>query len=111
VPMTQGKLTLTEAISMAGGFIKVGGLIKQVRVLRSYSPTRGELITVNLKMILDGQAPPFILMAGDIVYLPKSKLGNWNDLMREILPTIEVLGNVVTPLAQIISASNGNNVN
>ncbi|MCC7203519.1 MAG: polysaccharide biosynthesis/export family protein [Phycisphaeraceae bacterium] len=111
VPMTQGKLTLTEAISMAGGFVKVGGLLKQVRVLRSYSPTRGELITVNLKMILDGQAPPFNLMAGDIVYLPKSKLGNWNDLMREILPTIEVLGNVVTPLAQIISASNGNNIN
>lgn len=111
VPMTQGKLSLTEAISLAGGFVKVGGLLKQVRVLRSYSPTRGELITVDLKMILDGQAPPFSLMAGDIVFLPKSKLGNWNDLMREILPTIEVLGNVMTPLAQIISATNGNNIN
>ena len=54
---------------------------------------------------------PLPLAAGDIVYIPKSRLGNWNDTLREILPTIEVIGGVVSPFAQIIRAVRVDNSN
>ena len=109
VDMMHGRLTLTQAIAQAEGFETVGSSLSQVRLIRSHSTTRGELIVIDLERILAGEALPFPLEPGDIVYIPRSKLGNWNDALREILPTIEVVTGLVSPFAQILSALEDDN--
>ena len=108
VPMPQGRLTLPEALARVGGPLIEGGDWRQIRIIRSLTPTRGELIVVDYQRIIDGESlATYPLAPGDIVYLPKTALGEWNDVMREILPTIRVIGGVVQPFAAI--ATFGNN--
>lgn len=108
VPLLKGKLTLLDAITLAGGFDRTGSKLREVRIIRSLSPTTGELIVLDLQRMLDGQALPYPLAAGDVVYLPSSKLGKWNDTLREILPTFQAFSAIVSPFALFYAASQGN---
>ena len=105
IPMVKGQLTLTQALAGAEGFNKVGSQYDRVRIIRSLSQTRGELIVVDVRAILEGRALPFPLQAGDIVYVPNSPMGNWNDALAEITPTLQAVGAVVSPFAQIAVAA------
>jgi len=95
-----GRLMLTEAMTLAGGYKTVESNLDNVRIIRSLSPTRGELITVNFQKILDGQALDFELYPDDIVYVPRSKLGQWNDVIREALPTLRAISLIVSPFVR-----------
>ena len=89
VQMVHGKLTLNQAITGAGGLNRINLEIGNVRIIRTLTTTRGALITIDIKKIRDGSAMAFNLQAGDVIYLPKSKMGSWNDIMRAITPTID----------------------
>jgi polysaccharide export outer membrane protein len=100
VPMPNGQLTLSQALASA----QVDGVNdneRQVRIIRSYSPTRGALLVVDFEKIMRGQALPFPLMEGDIVYVPRSGIGNWNMAINEILPSLQAISNVLQPFVQI----------
>jgi polysaccharide export outer membrane protein len=100
VPMPNGQLTLSQALASA----QVDGVNdneQQVRIIRSYSPTRGALLVVDFEKIMRGQALPFPLMEGDIVYVPRSGIGNWNMAIKEILPSLQAISNVLQPFVQI----------
>lgn len=101
VDMIHGRLTLNQALSNAGGFLETGRELEQARIIRSISPTRGELITVNLKRIIEGAAVPFMLAPGDIVYIPQNELGEWNSVVKEILPSLQLVGATLQPFVQI----------
>lgn len=107
VPLLKGKLNLLEAIAAAGGIDRNGSKIRQLRIIRSLSPTTGELIVVDFKRIVDGQAMPYPLLAGDVVVIPRSKLGAWNDTLKEVLPTFQAFSSIVSPFAQFYAASQG----
>jgi len=106
VRIVDGQLTLSQAIASVGGFQRPETKLDEVRVIRGYTPTRGDLFIVDLEAILAGQAPPFPLEAGDIVYVPAGAIGDWNDVMRELLPTLQVLGGVANPFVQVLAFSN-----
>lgn len=106
MPMVRGKLNLTQALSAAGVVIKPGSATQHIRIIRSISPTRGELIVVDLQKMLTGESLPFELQPGDIVYVPRSRLGNWNDTLREILPTLQTVSSIIQPFALIAAAAN-----
>jgi polysaccharide export outer membrane protein len=98
--MPNGQLTLSQALASA----QVDGVNdneQQVRIIRSYSPTRGALLVVDFEKIMRGQALPFPLMEGDIVYVPRSGIGNWNMAIKEILPSLQAISNVLQPFVQI----------
>ena len=97
IPFPEGGLTLTRAIAVAGGYVRVGGAMSYVRIIRSQSPTRGELLVVDVNKILRGEALDFPLQSGDIVFVPRSNLGTWNDTLAEILPTLQLLSNLMQP--------------
>lgn len=99
VPMKNGQLTLTQAVALAG--IADTGYDRNIRIIRSYSPTRGELIVVDLEKVLRGEALPFPLMDGDIVYVPKSGITTWNQALNEVLPTLQTIGAILNPFVQI----------
>ncbi len=91
VQMVHGRLSLNQAITEAGGLKPLQVEIGNVHIIRTLTTTRGALIKVDIDKIRDGSAMAFNLQAGDVVYLPKSKTGNWNDVMRAIRPTVDTV--------------------
>jgi polysaccharide export outer membrane protein len=100
VDMLNGRLNLLQALSTAGLDGKPYDH-EHVRIIRSLSPTHGQLMVVDLAQMVDGHALPMALMDGDIIYVPKTRLGGWNEAMEEILPSFAAIGAVIQPFVQI----------
>lgn len=100
VPMPNGRLMLAQALSAAG----IDGTTENknhLRIIRSHSATRGELIVLDLDQVLTGNTLPYSLMEGDIVYVPRSAVGNWNQALSEILPSLQTISAILQPFVQI----------
>jgi polysaccharide biosynthesis/export protein len=86
-------LDLFSAISAAGGF-RIGAKRKHVAVLRP-GPEGIYAYKVNVKEMLklkgDGDLTKLALQPGDIVFVPKSKLASWNEVIQMISPTLNAL--------------------
>jgi polysaccharide export outer membrane protein len=100
IPMKNGQLSLHQAVAAAGGLGDTS-YDRNMRIIRSLSSTRGELIVVDLDKILAGEAKPFPLVDGDIVYVPKSMVGDWNQAINELLPTFQLIGAILNPFVQL----------
>lgn len=100
VAIPPGGLTLPQAIATAE-LRDTGHDYRYIRIIRSLSTTRGELMVVDFDKILRGEAMPLILQQGDIVYVPKSSLGNWNDAINEILPSLQAFSALLQPFVSI----------
>ncbi len=74
VPFMNGHLDLLQALAAAGfGFReRAQSVLSETRVIRSEGD-RGELFVVNVEKILDGDAAPFALEPGDIVFVPRTR--------------------------------------
>lgn len=103
IPFGAEGRTLLQALSMAGGPTSGEAQLKQVRIVRASSPTRGELIVVDAAAMLSGSALDFPLEPGDVVFVPRSALGDWNVALGEILPSLQVLNGVLIPITLIES--------
>jgi polysaccharide export outer membrane protein len=103
VPFGATGRTLIEAISIAGGQVPGASLMSEVRIIRSTSPTSGELILFDARRVLNGMAPDFRLEPGDVIWVPQNAVGDWNMAISAILPTLELIGGVVTPIALVQS--------
>jgi len=100
IVMLQSGLNLAQAIGSAE-LRDTGYDFKHIRIIRSLSPTRGELLVVDFDKILRGEALPLPLMAGDIIYVPRSNIGSWNDAIAEMLPTLQAISAVLQPFVNI----------
>jgi protein involved in polysaccharide export with SLBB domain len=100
VPMLQGGLNLAQAIATAELRDSYYDF-NHVRIIRSLTATQGELMVVDFDKILQGDALPFPLRDGDIIYVPKNRFGNWNDALAEILPSLQTVSAVLQPFVQI----------
>jgi len=56
---------------------------------------------VDLSRSLRGEALPFNLEEGDIIYVPRSGIGNWNQALSEMLPSLQAISAVLQPFVQI----------
>jgi len=100
VPMPHGGLNLAQAIASAE-LQDIGYDFRHVRIIRSLSTTRGELIVVDYDRVLRGEALPMALSEGDIVYVPRSGFGTWNDAIAEILPSLQAIGAILQPFVSM----------
>ena len=100
VPMVNGRLNLVQALSHAG-IDKKPYNHEEIRIIRSLSPTKGQLIVVDLGKVMNGMAMPMSLMDGDIVYVPKTPMGGWNEAISEILPSLQLISGILQPFVQI----------
>jgi len=100
VPMANGRLNLLQALSVAGLDGKPYDH-SQVRIIRSHSTTRGQLMVVDLGQVMNGRALPLSLKDGDIIFVPKTPMGGWNEALSELLPTLQTIAAVVQPFVQI----------
>lgn len=99
-PMLNGQLNLAQAIASAE-LRETGYDLRHIRIIRSHSPTSGELLVVDFERIMRGQALPFNLQDGDIVYVPRSPMGSWNDAIAEMLPSLQVFSAALQPFVSI----------
>lgn len=100
VPMLNGRLSLMQALTTAG--LGGGDYDQQhVRIIRSYTPTRGELLVADLGRVMNGEVMPYPLLDGDIVYVPRGGAGDWNQALEELLPTLQTVSAILQPFVQI----------
>lgn len=100
IVMPNGRLTLAQALSSAE-LNEGSARPTHVRIIRSLSPTRGELLVMDLTKIMQGEALPFPLMEGDVIYVPRNGLGSWNLAIQEILPSLQAISSLLQPFVQV----------
>ncbi|MBV8761865.1 MAG: polysaccharide biosynthesis/export family protein [Deltaproteobacteria bacterium] len=102
VPMINGRLDLLQALAVAGiGYQeRAQGRLDQVHVIRSEFD-RGQLFVVNADAIIRGDAAPFPLAAGDIVFVPETAVTRWNQVIGQLLPSLQAISALLNPFVQI----------
>ena len=75
---------------MIAGGLTTGARASEVRLIRGglHDP---EVYVVDLEAVFDGEAVDVPLQPGDIVFVPETPLAAWNDVVKQILPTLEGL--------------------
>ena len=86
-----GKIRLMDAISEAGG-PTVFASQSDTKIVRG-DITKPEVITANLKGLMENgdQSQNVALLAGDLVYVPRSGWGNINFFAKRIRPLLELI--------------------
>ena len=100
VTMPNGNLTLSQALASAG-IEESRDDESRIRIIRSHSTTRGELLVVDMGQVLRGKALPFQLQQGDIVYVPRGLIGSWNQVLADLLPSLQAVSAILQPFVQI----------
>jgi len=100
VPIPPTGLNLLQAIATVG-LQEIGYHARRVFLIRSFSPTRGQLMLIDVDKIIQGDAMPMALTEGDIIYIPKSALTTWNEALGEMLPTLSAFSAIMSPFVQI----------
>ncbi len=100
IPLPNSGMNLLQAIAMAG-FQEIGYHSRRVFLIRSLSATRGQLMVVDVDMMVRGDALPLELCEGDVIYMPKSAMTSWNEAVSEILPTLQAFGAIISPFVQL----------
>lgn len=90
----QPNLSLLQAIAMAGGLKETNS--RDVKVIRGGLKTP-VVFTLDIREIRYGRVMDFRLKPLDIVFIPRDAITEWNVLIRQILPTIQVLNGLAGP--------------
>jgi len=100
VVMPNGNLTLSQALASAS-IEESRDDENRIRIIRSHSVTRGELLVVDMEQVLRGKTLPFQLQQGDIIYVPRGALGSWNQVLTDLLPSLQTVSAILQPFVQI----------
>jgi polysaccharide export outer membrane protein len=102
VPFLNGQLNLLQALAQAGFGYRDGaqGNLSNTHIIRS-SGDRGALYIVDARGILKGEAAPFELAPGDVVYVPPTGFTTWNEALQQLLPTLQVVSGLLQPFVEI----------
>jgi polysaccharide biosynthesis/export protein len=84
-------LTLAQLMAQAGGWTD-GALFEEARIIRS-DPKAPQIISIDLnRLMLQGdQRIDQLLKPNDIVYIPRTRIANWNAFLAQLRPTLEFL--------------------
>jgi polysaccharide biosynthesis/export protein len=82
-------MTVSHAIANARGFVP-GSQRRDIRVLRG-TLSNPVVFNVDYSKVETGLQPDFKLRPGDIVFVPHTTLFKWNEIVTQILPSIQLL--------------------
>jgi polysaccharide biosynthesis/export protein len=82
-------ITVTEAIASAQGF-RVGARKSDVQVIHGGLGTGAQhsVETVDMDAVLAGKGTDTLVQRGDIVYVPATLLGSWNEVVAQLTPSL-----------------------
>ncbi len=111
VPFQSGSLSILQALSVAGLDLPnyTSARLNQVHIIRAHGKS-ADFIIVDATKILQGQAYPFALEPGDIVFVPPTPVASWNQVLNMLLPSLQTINGVLNPFVSIayLSRNNGN---
>jgi polysaccharide export outer membrane protein len=84
-------LSLAQLLAQVGGWTD-GALFEEARIIRP-DPKSPEIIAVDLgRLLLDGDRRiDQFLRPNDIVFIPRTRIANWNAFLAQLRPTLEFL--------------------
>ena len=84
-------MTLAQVIAQVGGW-NDGALFEEARIIRG-DPKQPEIIAVDLgRLILDGDRRiDQFLQPNDVVFIPRTRIANWNAFLAQLRPTLEFI--------------------
>jgi polysaccharide export outer membrane protein len=90
-------LTLGQLMAQAGGWTD-GALFEEARIIRG-DLNKPEIIQVDLgRLVLNGdRRVDQFLRPNDIVYVPRTRIANWNAFLAQLRPTLDFLTAGVQP--------------
>ncbi|WP_281245231.1 polysaccharide export protein [Halomonas saccharevitans] len=98
IPMNRELLSLTDALSRAGGINEERGDASGIFVLRPHSLESSKLATVYQLDVSDAtaymMASKFPLEASDVVYVTTAPLARWNRVISLLLPSLTLPGDI-----------------
>lgn len=102
VQFVSGKLSLLQALASAGLDLPnyTDARLSRVHIIRSHGRT-GEFLIVDARMILQGQAASFALEPGDIVFVPPTEFATWNQVLAQVIPSLQAVSDVLNPFVSI----------
>jgi polysaccharide export outer membrane protein len=97
-----GALSLLQAISAAGMDLTsfTDARFSDIRVIRAQG-ARATFMVVDAGKILAGQAAPLALQPGDIVFVPPSAIATWNQVLAQLLPSLQTVATGIQPFVSI----------
>jgi polysaccharide export outer membrane protein len=96
IPLEPG-MTVVDALGKADGYSKAAYL-PSVRVLRG-GGDRPQVLPVDVEqLIYQGQLGQNLLLKNqDIVFVPRTRIGDWNAVMENLKPTLDVIEKMLQP--------------
>jgi polysaccharide export outer membrane protein len=102
VPFTPAGLSLLQALSSAGLDLPnyTAASLSSVHIIRAHGRTAAYMI-INADLIMNGQAAPFALEPGDIVFVPPTGVATWNQVLSQLIPSLQTVSAVLNPFVAI----------
>ncbi len=109
VQFSAGALSLLQALSAAGLDLAnyTDARLSRIHVIRTHG-ARAEFMIVDATMIMQGQAASFPLEPGDIVFVPPTAVATWNQVLSQVLPSLQTISAVLNPFVSIRYLSRNN---
>jgi polysaccharide biosynthesis/export protein len=97
-----GGLSLLQALSSAGLNLAnyTNARLSRVHIIRSNGRS-GQFLIVDANMILNGEATSFALEPGDIVFVPPTDVATWNQVLSQLIPSLQAVSDVLNPFVSI----------
>ncbi len=93
-------MTVLDTITQAGGLKEdYWGTALILRKPREAANGALDVYKVSIDDLLAGRARNFYVEAGDIVYIPKDSLGEYNVFIRKLMPTAQLINLLMSPPA------------
>ena len=102
-----GCLSLLQALSVTDmDLINYRHQAEAIHIIRTHG-NKANFIIVDASKIVNGEAMPFQLEPGDIVFVPANGLASWNQVMNLLLPSLNTINSILNPFVSIKYLSTG----
>jgi len=94
------QMTVLEAIAMSGGLAEdYWGTVLVIRQAKEAGNGGVNVYKIDLDDLIAGRSRNYYLASGDIVYIPKDSLGEYNVFVRKLMPTAQLINLLMSPPA------------
>jgi polysaccharide biosynthesis/export protein len=102
IPFQAGTLSLLQALSVADLDLPdyTSARLEQVHIIRAHGNS-ADFIVVDAAKILQGEALPFALQPGDVVFVPPTQVASWNQVLDMLIPSLTTISGVLNPFVSI----------
>jgi len=85
------KMTLTQLMTYTKGYTPNAN-INEIAIIRG-NLTNPTVYVTNLSKIIEGKQLDFRIKPNDVVFIPASKLGDWNSILALVMPSLDAILN------------------